>query len=435
MNGKASLDKRRRLVAESLRVGNPVNQTRELAGQPDPRSESQIELAVDEIQPYEHNPRRTTNAKFEDIKESIRTSGLRSPLTVTRRPGESHFIAEAGGNTRLLALRQLWVETRDPRFRKLVVLYRPWRSESHVLTAHLIENEQRGEMTFWDKACGIVALKSRLEAEQARTLTLRPLEDALHALGLAVNTATLGLYLFATERLRTLGEAVTGISGLDVKTIQPRLNALKRYAQSRSGIPEDYLYEKVFEPAFRRIAQQYRHSRAFSVGVTCEACEVALAEHLGEPVEQLRMAAASKGVVPPVVAPSSNAAVLSSEARAITATDELHERVRHFADTAGIADLVRSAPDARGRVGIGALTDADADASRQRAWGLLAALLGEGSTEASPIGAEASFLQWLIDPGDPSAAAFWELLSCARRSGALRRLADAHGLASAQESR
>ena len=162
MSGKVSLDERRRLVAQSLQVGNPGNNARDLAGQGDPRTESQIELSVDEIRPYENNPRRATNAKFEDIKESIRTSGLRSPLTVTRRPGESHFIVEAGGNTRLLALRQLWAETRDPRFRKLVVLFRPWRSESHVLTAHLIENEQRGEMTFWDKACGIVALKSRL---------------------------------------------------------------------------------------------------------------------------------------------------------------------------------------------------------------------------------------------------------------------------------
>ena len=142
-----------------------------------------------------------------------------------------------------------------------MVLFRPWRSESHVLTAHLIENEQRGEMTFWDKACGIVALKSRLEAEQGRTLTLRPLEDALHALGLAVNTATLGLHLFfATERLRTLGEAVTDLSGLDVKTMQPRLNALKRYAQTRSSISDDDLYAQVFEPVFRRIAQQYPHT-------------------------------------------------------------------------------------------------------------------------------------------------------------------------------
>ena len=108
---KASVDARRLLVAESLQVGNPGNNARDLPVGPDARgardqSEHQIELTVDDIRPYENNPRRSLNVKFDDIKESIRTSGLRSPLTVTRRPGESHFIIEAGGNTRLLALRQ-----------------------------------------------------------------------------------------------------------------------------------------------------------------------------------------------------------------------------------------------------------------------------------------------------------------------------------------
>ncbi|MBK7458290.1 MAG: DUF2857 family protein [Betaproteobacteria bacterium] len=280
-------------MAQSLQVGNPGNNARDLPGVADARAshdqfEHQIELTVDDIRPYENNPRRSANVKFDDIKESIRTGGLRSPLTVTQRPGESHFIVEAGGNTRLLALQQLWSETRDPRFRQLVVLFRPWKSESHVLTAHLIENEQRGEMSFWDKATGIVALKHRLETEQGRLLTLRPLEDALHALGLAVNTATLGLYLFATERLRTLGEAVAGLAGLDVKTLQPRLNAIKRYALARKPSSEDELYAAVFEPVFRRIADQYPHTGEFSVAATCEACEAAMAAYLGETVDTLR---------------------------------------------------------------------------------------------------------------------------------------------------
>jgi len=215
---KASVDARRLLVAQSLQVGNPGNNARDLPGGPDVRGardqfEQHIELTVDDIRPYENNPRRSLNVKFDDIKESIRTSGLRSPLTVTRRPGESHFIIEAGGNTRLLVLQQLWSETRDPRHRQLVVLFRPWRSESHVLSAHLIENEQRGEMSFWDKATGIVALKQRLEAEQGRQLALRPLEDALHAVGLAVNTATLGHYLFACERLLHLWRGGGGPGG------------------------------------------------------------------------------------------------------------------------------------------------------------------------------------------------------------------------------
>jgi ParB family protein of integrating conjugative element (PFGI_1 class) len=435
MSGKVSLDERRRLVAESLQVGNPRNNGRDLAGQNDPRTESQIELSIDEIRPYENNPRRATNAKFDDIKESIRTSGLRSPLTVTRRPGELHFIVEAGGNTRLLALRQLWTETRDPRFRKLVVLFRPWRSESHVLTAHLIENEQRGEMTFWDKASGIVALKSRLEAEQGRTLTLRPLEDALHALGLAVNTATLGLQLFATERLRTLGATVADLSGLDVKTMQPRLNALKRYAQARTSIAEDELYAQVFEPVFRRFAEQYPHNVAFSAAAACEACEAALARQLGESVEVLREAlrlSAGRSVKSDLSVPTTGNAdtgtasadrpAVSDETAEVagTGTDELLARARGFADAVGLGDVVH--PEPRSAAGLRLSTlpaeDAAAHPERERAWWLLAALLGQVDPDTSPPPSLApGFLHWLIDSEDASATAFWELLTCVRRAG------------------
>ena len=444
MSGKVSLDERRRLVAESLQVGNPGNNARDLAGQNDPRTESQIELSVDEIRPYENNPRRATNAKFEDIKESIRTSGLRSPLTVTRRPGESHFIVEAGGNTRLLALRQLWAETHDPRFRKLVVLFRPWRSESHVLTAHLIENEQRGEMTFWDKASGVVALKSRLESEQGRTLTLRPLEDALHALGLSVNTATLGLHLFATERLRTLGEAVADLSGLDVKTIQPRLNALKRYAQARASIAEDDLYAQVFEPVFRRFAEQYPHTGAFSVAATCEACEVALARHLDEPVETLREAlrpGAGRGAPADPSVPTTGIAdtdtastdrpAASDEAGDVVgaAADELLTRARCFADAVGLGDVVHPEPQSAAGLRLSTLPAVDAaDPERERAWWLLAGLLGQFEPNTPPPASLApGFLHWLVDSEDASATAFWELLTCVRRSGGVHRTLRAAG--------
>ena len=74
MNQKDSIDERRRLVAQSLQVGNPGNNARDLPGPADPYAEQQIELPIDEIRPYEHNPRRSKNLKFDDIKESIRTS-------------------------------------------------------------------------------------------------------------------------------------------------------------------------------------------------------------------------------------------------------------------------------------------------------------------------------------------------------------------------
>ena len=286
---RSSIEARRRLVAESLQVGNPGNRAKDLPEQADPKHDCQIELKVEDIHPYEHNPRRADNAKFVEIKDSIRSTGVRNPFTVTRRPGEKHFIVEAGGNTRLLALQQLWEETRDSRFAKVVAIFRPWRYEPHVLSAHLIENEQRGDMTFWDKANGVATLKGQLEKEKGRALSLRQLEDELKASGFSVNTATLTHYLYATARLRILGDAVPALSGLDVKTIQPRLNLMKRYAQMRCGIGEEALYAEVFEPVFRRHANEYQEDKTFNAPDLCQACEEALAQHLGESVARLRM--------------------------------------------------------------------------------------------------------------------------------------------------
>ena len=433
---KTSVDARRQLVAQSLQVGNPGNNARDLPGGPDARGsrdqlEHQIELTVDEIRPYENNPRRSKNVKFYDIKESIRTSGLRSPLTVTRRPGEAHYIVEAGGNTRLLALQQLWSETRDPRYRQIVVLFRQWRSESHVLSAHLIENEQRGEMSFWDKATGIVALKQRLEAEQLRALALRPLEDALHAAGLAVNTATLGLYLFASERLRTLGEAVVGLAGLDVKTLQPRLNAIKRYAQARGPLSEDDLYGKVFEPVFRRIAEKYPHTGEFSVAAICDACEAAMAAHLGESVDVLReglrptLARSGQGeaLASLAEAPGTppNSEVMAQVGRAELAPqglDDLVRRVRAFADVAGLGDCVEPAPTSAAGFRLAARPEqGTSPPAQRRAWWLLAGLSGQVDAQAlPPVPIDRDFIFWLADPADPSATAFWEVLACLRRA-------------------
>ncbi len=296
---RSAVDERRRLVAESLRVGNPGNNARDLPLQADPKHDCQIELPVEAIRPYEHNPRRSANGKFEEIKASIQACGIRNPLTVTRRPGEEHFVVEAGGNTRLLAIQQLWAETGDPRFQRLTVLFRPWRSETHVLDrppdrerparrARLLGQGQRHR-----GAQGAAGSRERADPFPA------PARRGARGLGLSVNTATLSHFLFATERLRTIGEAIPGMTGLDVKTLQPRLNMLKRYAQARASITEDALYRSVFEPVFHRIVEAYRTCGDFSVMALIEACEGALAAHLGESVETLRAALAPSDVTPP----------------------------------------------------------------------------------------------------------------------------------------
>ena len=394
-----SIEERRRLVAESLQVGNPANRAKDLPEQADPRQDCQIELRVDEIRPYEHNPRRVNNAKFAEIKESIRTTGIRNPLTVTRRPGEKHFIVEAGGNTRLLAIQQLWAETRDPRFEKMTVLFRPWRSEGHVLVAHLIENEQRGEMTFWDKANGVLALKAQLEEEKGRTLSLRQLEEELKAAGFPVNTATLAHYAYATARLRILGDAVLGLSGLDVKTIQPRLNLMKRYAHMRAALEEAALYAGVFEPVFRRHADRYRDAGTFSALELCQACEEALAELLGEDVARFRMlldaltqspqATSLESLAEPAAAPPAVSSANNNE--------RLTAALRRFAELA-----------------VGHRMEAQA----RSLLALLSARLDRAMPPEGPSAAvDAEFLDWLLDGRDAASAAFWELARVVRSGG------------------
>jgi len=453
----ASIEERRRLVAESLQVGNPGNRAKDLPEQADPRHDCQIEVRVEDIRHYEHNPRRANNAKFADIKESIRSTGVRNPLTVTRRPGERHFIIEAGGNTRLLAVQQLWAETRDPRFEKLSVLFRPWRSEGHVLVAHLIENEQRGDMTFWDKANGCIALKSQFEEEKGRALSLRQLEEELKAAGFAVNTATLAHYVYATARLAILGDAIPALSHQDVKTIQPRLNLLKRYAQMRGAMDEATLYAEIFEPVFRRDADRYREAGTFNASDLCQACEEALARHLGEDPARFRMILDALAQSPQVASLDSLLATgpAQDDAPGVNGVNSAAERAgQEKAPYASTQDARNRSVDPSSldqlRTSVGRFAQL---AVREGTGGPARALLalvsmqldesiGVQLPEAADLKERDSqghvvldteFFDWLLDAQDEAAAAFWDVATLLRRNrsiAALRPLSAEHSSSS-----
>lgn len=142
-------------------------------------------LPVMDILHYDKNPRKAINDQYDVIKESIRsTKQLTSPLVVTRRPGQDKFMVGKGGNTRLTALQELFSETGDAAFQYVVVTYTPWLSESSTLSAHLVENELRGEMIFWDKAKAYADLKQMIESETGNPLSARAFEQTLKERGL-----------------------------------------------------------------------------------------------------------------------------------------------------------------------------------------------------------------------------------------------------------
>ena len=83
----------------------------------DPVAPTPMLLTLAQIRPYDRNPRRERNPRYDEIKDSIRAQGgLNNPLTVTRRPGAEHYMVESGGNTRLGILNELHKETGDETF-------------------------------------------------------------------------------------------------------------------------------------------------------------------------------------------------------------------------------------------------------------------------------------------------------------------------------
>ncbi len=217
-------------IQAMLREGH-FGQSRPLP-EADPVSVTQMLVELDRIRLYDRNPRRERNPRYDEIKASIRAQGgLNNPLTLTRRPGDTLYMVESGGNTRLEILNELWQETGDERFYRVHCLFRPWVSEAHVLAAHLIENDKRGDLIFIDKALAVRELRRIIEAELGRALSLRELAEALHARGYGINPGLLSRMDYAVDvLLPRIPEALrAGLGRPQIERIRRLESACRRY--------------------------------------------------------------------------------------------------------------------------------------------------------------------------------------------------------------
>lgn len=166
----------------------------------DPLIDTPMLVTLEQLRPYEHNPRFIRNPFYDDIKASIRERGLDQPPPITRRPGETHFIIRNGGNTRLAILGELWQETRDERFFRIHCLFRPWTDEISALLGHLAESDLHGQLTFIERAQAVAKLKTMLESDGA-TLSQRELARRLAAGGYPISQSHISRMLDTLEHL------------------------------------------------------------------------------------------------------------------------------------------------------------------------------------------------------------------------------------------
>ncbi|MDK4199641.1 ParB N-terminal domain-containing protein [Pseudomonas sp. HR1] len=238
-------------VTQRLLAGGFAGSSTPVARLADPIKETPMVLTLDELAPYNRNPRTTRNPLHDEIKASIQARGLDQPPPVTRRPGEDHYIIRTGGNTRLAILNELWRETRDERYFRIHCLFRPWsdRGEIVSLTGHLAENDLRGNLMFIERAVSIDAARELYAQEAGREISQRELVRKLAEDGYRISQSHISKM---QETIRTLVPAIPGLlySGLGKPQIEKLLNlrsaALKAWI-SFDGQEADFeiLYQEV----------------------------------------------------------------------------------------------------------------------------------------------------------------------------------------------
>ncbi len=173
---------------------------------------------------------------------------------ITQRPGATDYIVHAGGNTRLLILKELFEETGDERFARIQCVFRPWSRESDVLLAHLRENDLRGSLTFIDKARAVLDAKQLIAEDlEVKEVSLRRLETELGKSGYRITNSVICLMVYAVETLLELiPQALeAGIGRHQIGRIRVLERAARKLWQ-RHGAGDDSAFDEVFAALCRR---------------------------------------------------------------------------------------------------------------------------------------------------------------------------------------
>lgn len=243
-------------------------------------------LDIQHIKTYERNPRRSENPEYDRIKESIRAMGLDQPLVVTQPPKNKDYIVHSGGNTRLLALKELYEETGDTCFGQIHCLFKPWVCESDVLLAHLRENDLRGELIFIDKARAIFEIKQLLEEELGiEELSQRKLQSVLAAAGYNLNQGLISRMGYTVNRLyplipQALNAGLGRPQAMQIRVLDRA--ALKIWQKYELGD------EEIYDDVFNTLSRRY-DTPDWDIGLLQGAIETEISEQAEISIQTIRV--------------------------------------------------------------------------------------------------------------------------------------------------
>jgi ParB family protein of integrating conjugative element (PFGI_1 class) len=273
-------------------------------------------LTLEQLRPYDRNPRVTRNPAYFELKESIKANGFKGTLAVTRRPHDTTYMVSSGGNTRLAVLNELYSETGDKRYYEIPVTHEPYVKESQLIANHLIENEVRGDTTFWEKASGLIQLRNELEQEQGKPISYRGFEAILKEMGLSTTTSTINYYQFAVERLSKIGQYTPSLARNHVReTLQPQFTRLADLARIYR-VPEDIFQSKIVDTANEAYAATYQEGLEFDPAELLLLWEKHLSQALGKSEHWLQRALHLRGTFDQLTGPEIDDRIRDEEERA-----------------------------------------------------------------------------------------------------------------------
>ena len=277
-------------------------------------------IPVEHIHFFEDNPRLGRNPKHDQIKESIRASGVTQVVQVTKRPHNDFFVISAGGNTRLTIVKELLqegIETNNEdliqRFSNLEVKFSPYIDEVTLVAQHYQENELKALSAFidnaiaYDKAVLLIEEKRKNKAEadgdKYKPLSMADMADNLKSVGMKVTRQILPVYLFAVEIMKNFTHAYAlGMGRKSTEKIRESHNRFLAWIEAK-GLSD--LQEELISNYYSEIAKfdQPREEIPLheEINKICEEAMIAVGVSLGEEniEEELRNLYRYKSLVAP----------------------------------------------------------------------------------------------------------------------------------------
>ena len=265
-------------IAASLFVKPPKQSTTDTTTRQQAVPGSYMNVPTDKIDFFDKNPRKhRDDESYEQIKASIRVTGVQHPVHITQRPDSDRFVLAQGGNTRLSIVKELWAETNDNRFASTPCIYVEYTSETDIQIAHLIENEQRQEMCFWDKAQAYSEIREIFQGATGKKLSLRECETTFATHGLSVSYGLLRFFFFANEKLQPLGKLAVDLSIAKTTEISKTYNDLKKRCKDNGKLEQEF--EDWFVIALRDFAQYAETNTELDAGRLIEHLNISFSDY------------------------------------------------------------------------------------------------------------------------------------------------------------